>query len=107
MRKKFLPVQYRVVQTKLEEKGKELVDLRAFDITILDKDGNELQPKGGVSVQILGTGVEGENFDIYHMSGDEAQSVAENRKNSDVSFTAKNSFLIWVVGRKRIQKMNK
>ena len=30
------------------------------------------------------------------MSGDEAQSVAENRKNSDVSFTA-NSFSIWVV----------
>ena len=84
------------VETKLEEKGKELVDLRAFDITILDKDGNEIQPKGGVSVQILGTGVEGENFDIYHMSGDEAQSVAENRKNSDVSFTA-NSFSIWVV----------
>ena len=54
------------------------------------------RPKGGVSVQILGTGVEGENFDIYHMSGDEAQSVAENRKNSDVSFTA-NSFSIWVV----------
>ena len=84
------------VETKLEEKGKELVDLRAFDITILDKDGNEIQPKGGVSVQIMGTGVEGENFDIYHMSGDEAQSVAENRKNSDVSFTA-NSFSIWVV----------
>ena len=84
------------VETKLEEKGKELVDLRAFDITILDKDGNEIQPKGGVSVQILGTGVEGENFDIYHMSGDEAQSVAENRKNSDVSFTA-NSFSIYVL----------
>jgi len=84
------------VETKLEEKGKELVDLRAFDITILDKDGNEIQPKGGVSVQIIGTGVEGENFDIYHMSGDEAQSVAENRKNSDVSFTA-NSFSIYVL----------
>lgn len=81
------------VEEKLESEGKELNQLRAFDITILNKDGKEIQPAGGVRVEIIGTGIEGESISVFHMhnSGSEAEVVAKNRDSGDVSFTA-NSF---------------
>ncbi|WP_321024206.1 InlB B-repeat-containing protein [Eisenbergiella porci] len=87
-----------IVEDRLEEKGKELNQLRAFDISLLDANGNEIQPKGGVSVQILGAGVEGDSFSVYHISdeSDKADSVTEGRESSDVGFTA-NSFSIYVI----------
>ena len=86
------------VEEKLESEGKELNQLRAFDITILNKDGKEIQPAGGVRVEIIGTGIEGESISVFHMhnSGSEAEVVAKNRDSGDVSFTA-NSFSYYIV----------
>ena len=86
------------VEEKLEAEGKELNQLRAFDITILDKDGKEIQPAGGVRVEIIGTGVEGESVSVFHMenSGSDAEIVAKDRTSGDVSFTA-SSFSYYIV----------
>ena len=86
------------VEEKLEAEGKELNQLRAFDITILDKDGKEIQPAGGVRVEISGTGVEGESVSVFHMenSGSDAEIVAKDRTSGDVSFTA-SSFSYYIV----------
>ena len=66
---KVVPVSYGfvsdAVNEAMESEGKELVDLVAFDITPVDKDGREIQPKKPVVVTFSGTGLEtGEGGDI-------------------------------------------
>ena len=66
----------------------ELVDLIAYDITIYDKDGNEIIPDKDVEVTILGANLaEGQDVSVYHI---EENGVAE--KVTDVQNPAQISF---------------
>ena len=77
------------VEEQLED-GLSVLDARAFNITILDADGNEIQPEGGVTVSISGTGLEGERFAVAHMadSADAAELIGTDYDSADVTFTA-------------------
>lgn len=77
------------VEEQLED-GLSVLDARAFNITILDADGNEIQPEGGVTVSISGTGLEGERFAVAHMAdgADAAELIGTDYDSADVTFTA-------------------
>ena len=67
-----------------------------FDITIFDKDGNELQPdtsKGSVNVSFT-TGEVGEyDTSVYHMDGDDAEKL-ETKEQGETA-TAKTDGFSW------------
>ena len=67
---------FAAVDEVLEAEGKELVDAVAFDVTPLDKDGNEIQPNGSVKVTFSGSGLDGDDIDVFRVS-DDASSVTE------------------------------
>ena len=67
---------------------KEVVGAKAYDITIYDKSGKEIQPDSSVKVSITGAGVGGgEETRLYHMSGGSADKVADVA-GSSASFSA-------------------
>ena len=73
---------------KVLDEHTELVDLIAYDITIYDKDGNEIIPDNDVEVTILGANLaEGQDVSVYHI---EENGVAE--KVTDVQNPAQISF---------------
>ena len=66
----------------------------ALDISIVDKDGNEIQPNGIVNITFVNTGVSGDEVKIYHVE-DDASAVTEIANNTD-SFDASH-FSIYVI----------
>ncbi len=62
-----------------EIEGKELVKYVAFDITLHDAEGNEIQPNGAVKVSFANTGLDESKTDILHSSGslDKAEKIGE------------------------------
>ena len=67
---------------------KEVVGAKAYDITIYDKNGKEIQPDSSVKVSITGAGIGGgEETKLYHMSGGSADKVADVA-GSSASFSA-------------------
>ncbi len=46
--------------------GNELTGLKIYDISILNKEGVEIQPDGTVTVAISGTGLAGDRASLYH-----------------------------------------
>lgn len=75
------------VQEALEADA-ELVDLIAYDITIYDKDGNEIVPDETIQVSIVGASLEnGDAASVYHI---EDSGVA--KKVTDVEDSAQASF---------------
>ena len=70
------------------EADAELVDLIAYDITIYDKDGNEIVPDETIQVSIVGASLEnGDAASVYHI---EDSGVA--KKVTDVEDSAQASF---------------
>ena len=72
------PVSKKSVEAAIEnalEEEKEISGMKAFDITILDKDGKEIQPDGSVSVTFSNVGVKGEVLEVYHVN--DAKKKAE------------------------------
>ena len=79
-------VNVRVVRSKfvenavaeaVEGEGKELVGYKAYDITIVGPDGNEIQPEDTVKVNIKNADVNGEDATVYHVENGNADKVAD------------------------------
>ena len=80
-----------VAEEQSAAEGKEIVDLVAIDVTLYDKDGNEIQPQGGVSVTFsnIKSSEASESISVYHMDGQDAEKVAEVSAETDtVGFQA-------------------
>ena len=60
--------------------------LKAYDVTITDAEGNEIQPDESVKVTIQNANVEGENLSVYHMSEEGTEKVADNADGEKTSF---------------------
>lgn len=67
------------IEETLEE-GEEITDIKAVDITLYDKDGNEIQPENGVSVTFAGVSAsaEADSTAVYHV--DDAGASADEMK---------------------------
>ncbi|MCI8854845.1 MAG: hypothetical protein HFI32_15375 [Lachnospiraceae bacterium] len=65
------------VEAAVKEEGKQLTDLKVYDITILDADGNEIQPDNTVKVTITGADVKGTESSVYHMEDNGPTKVAD------------------------------
>ena len=57
--------------------GKLLIDYKAYDITIIDAEGNVIQPDSSVQVTINNAGVAGEETAVYHVEGATADKITE------------------------------
>ena len=82
------------VENTVSDNNKEMDSAVALDISIIDKDGNKIQPNGIVNITFVNTGVSGDEVKIYHVE-DDASAVTEIANNTD-SFDASH-FSIYVI----------
>ena len=83
-----------VVKETVSEKDKEVDSAIALDVTIVSKDGVEIQPNGVVNISFENAAISGNEVNIYHVS-DDASTVTEVATNAQ-SFDA-NHFSIYVI----------
>lgn len=77
--------------------GKEVSSLKAIDVTLTDKDDNEIQPNEKVVVTFGNTGVQGEQINVYHMDS-EASAPEKIASNVSADPTVKAAhFSIYIV----------
>lgn len=86
------------VEKAVNSEGKQLLNYKAYDITILDSEGNEIQPDKNITVSISNAGVAGDEKTVYHIAdgAKKAEKVADVSKG-DVSTFSVNHFSIYVV----------
>mgnify|MGYP004461522467 CR=1 FL=1 len=82
------------VENTVSDNNKEMDSAVALDISIVDKDGNKIQPNGIVNITFVNPGVSGDEIKIYHVE-DDASAVTEIANNTD-SFDASH-FSIYVI----------
>ena len=82
------------VENTVSDNNKEMDSAVALDVSIVDKDGNKIQPNGIVNITFVNTGVSGDEVKIYHVE-DDASAVTEIANNTD-SFDASH-FSIYVI----------
>ena len=71
------------VAERVESQGKVLEDAIAIDVTLLDKDGNEIQPNGALNVCFFDANVEGEEVGVYGVSDDASQVETIGARQAD------------------------
>ena len=88
------------VAERVESQGKVLEDAIAFDVTLLDKDGNEIQPNGALNVCFFDANVEGEEVGVYRVSDDASQVETIGARQADPAVQSfdVDHFTIYVVG---------
>ena len=86
------------VRAAVKAQDKNVGDVAAYDITIVDKSGKEVQPAKAVSVKIAGASVDGSASAVYHVNDAKtsATPVSASTGGSSASFAA-NHFSIYVV----------
>ncbi|MDY5234090.1 MAG: InlB B-repeat-containing protein [Faecalicoccus sp.] len=85
------------IEDALNEEDKTLNEYKAYDITILDKDGNEIQPEKDVQVSITGVTVSGEEKAVFHIDdSNKVEKVSDTSVGQTTLFNAE-SFSIYVV----------
>lgn len=85
------------IEDALNEEDKTLNEYKAYDITILDKDGNEIQPEKDVQVSITGVSVSGEEKAVFHIDdSNKVEKVSDTSVGQTTLFNAK-SFSIYVL----------
>ena len=78
-------------------KDREVVDAVAVDITFQDKDGNEIEPAGNISVQMTTSSrVEGESHEVLHIDDNGNASAVTSASATGASFKA-GEFSIYVI----------
>lgn len=88
----------KAVEKAVDSEGKELQEYKAYDITIQDKDGIEIQPEKEIQVDIAGVNVAGEEVDIFHIADGSAKvEKVSNKVSGDVATFSAESFSIYVV----------
>lgn len=76
----------RAVEKVVDSEGKELQEYKAYDITIQDNDGNEIQPEKEIQVDISGTNVAGEEVNVFHIAdGSEKAEKVSDEVSGDVA----------------------
>lgn len=90
------------VKDTLESQGRSLSDAVAIDVTPIDKDGKEVQPKKAVFVTFSGTGLDlnaGDSVAVYRVADDASSvtPVSGGGSANSQSFTT-NHFTIYVTG---------
>ena len=71
------------VAERVESQGKVLEDAIAIDVTLLDKDGYEIQPNGALNVCFFDANVEGEEVGVYRVSDDASQVETIGARQAD------------------------
>ena len=71
------------VAERVESQGKVLEDAIAIDVTLLDKDGKEIQPNGALNVCFFDANVEGEEVGVYRVSDDASQVETIGARQAD------------------------
>ncbi|WP_317396185.1 InlB B-repeat-containing protein, partial [Faecalicoccus pleomorphus] len=85
------------IEDVLNEEDKTLNEYKAYDITILDKDGNEIQPEKDVQVSITGVSVSGEEKVVFHIDdSNKVEKVSDTSVGQTTLFNAE-SFSIYVL----------
>ena len=86
------------VRVAVKAQDRNVGDIAAYDITIVDKSGKEVQPAKAVSVKIAGASVDGSASAVYHVNDAKtsATPVSASTGGSSASFAA-NHFSIYVV----------
>ena len=83
-------------------KDREVVDAVAVDITFRDKDGNEIEPVGTISVNMrASSSVEGESHEILHIDDNGNASAVTSASATGASFEA-GEFSIYVVSAEQL-----
>ena len=88
------------VENTVSDNNKEMDSAVALDISIVDKDGNKIQPDGIVNITFVNTGVSGDEVKIYHVE-DDASAVTEIANNTD-SFDASHFSIYVITGEKKV-----
>ena len=88
------------VENTVSDNNKEMDSAVALDISIVDKDGNKIQPNGIVNITFVNTGVSGDEVKIYHVE-DDASAVTEIANNTD-SFDASHFSIYVIAGEKEV-----
>ena len=75
-----------------------IVGMKAFDITIIDRSGKEVQPDGVVNVTFSNTNFEGDVLEVYHVndSKSKASKVSKASAGNAIGFSTEH-FSIYVV----------
>ena len=88
------------VAEKVERQGKKLESALAIDVTLFDKNGNDIQPEGAVNVCFFDANVEGEEIGVYRVSDDASQVeiIGVRQAAAAVQSFDVDHFTIYVVG---------
>ncbi|WP_165171104.1 InlB B-repeat-containing protein [Adlercreutzia sp. ZJ242] len=86
------------VSDKVEAQGKELQDAVAIDVTLLDKNGNAIQPDGAVNVCFFDANLEGEEVGVYRVSDDatKVEAIGTRQATTEVQSFDVDHFTIYV-----------
>lgn len=75
----------------------EVKEAKGVDITFVNAEGNEIEPKGAVNVSIsLSSALAGESFGVVHLDDNGNSEMVAGASNSGASFTA-DAFSIYIV----------
>ena len=84
----------------VEEQGRTLEGAVALDVTLVDKDGNAIQPNGSVSVSFFNAGMgEGEAVGVYRVADDASsvEAISASQASANVQSFDVDHFSIYVV----------
>ena len=73
------------VAETVESQGRVLQDAVAIDVTLLDKDGNAIQPEAPVNVCFFDANLEGDKIDVYHVADDASLVESVGTRQADAS----------------------
>ena len=102
------PVDSSLVKTAVEnavhKEDKQLLNYKAYDITIRDADGKEIQPDKNITVSISNAGVAGDEKSVYHIADGArtAEKIADVSKGNVSTFDAKHFSIYVVAGSKEV-----
>ena len=90
------------VESAITAQDKNATDIAAYDITIVDKNGKEVQPAKAVSVRISKANLEDTASAVYHVNDDKttAEAISANTHGKTASFQAEHFSIYVVVGDK-------
>ena len=84
----------------VEEQGRTLEGAVALDVTLVDKDGNAIQPNGSVSVSFFNAGMgEGEQVGVYRVADDASsvETIPASQASANVQSFDVEHFSIYVI----------
>lgn len=88
------------VEAAVESQGKVLEDAVAIDVTLVDAEGNAIQPAEPVNVCFFGAAVSGEEVGVYRVADDASavQPIGARQTDPSVQSFDVDHFSIYVVG---------